>query len=268
MDAISPIAWQPVTPRGVAAFAQGTLRRLLLVQFIVAFVVALAVVWFLSDAYFPVVNKVIVQLPAAGQVRGGVLIWPGDSPILLAENRFLAVSVDLQESAQIRSVAHIQLELGRTQLLARSLFGYLPLKYPPGWRIAANREELQPLWGAWQPAILFAAGLVVMLGLFVIWFGLATLFAGPVWLLGFYLNRELNLRGSWRLCGAALMPGALLMVLALSLYDFGAMDLVQLAFVFGVHLVLGWVYLALGPLFLPRVSEVVPKPKNPFASGK
>jgi len=268
MDATSATAWQPFTPRGVAAFAQATLRRLLLVQLIVALLVALAVVWFLSDAYFPVLSKVIVQLPADSEVRGGALNWSGDTPTLLAENRFLAVSVDLKESAQIRSVAHVQLDLGRTHLFARSLFGYLPVDYPTGWRIAVNREELQPLWGAWRPAILAGAFIAVVAGLFVTWFGLATLFAGPVWLFSFYLNRELSLRGSWRLCGAALMPGALLLLLALSFYDLGAMDLVQLAFVFVAHLVLGWIYLGVSPLFLSRVSEAKPLAKNPFASRK
>ncbi len=268
MDATPPTAWQPLTPRGVAAFAHGTLRRLLLVQLLVALLVALAVVWFLSGGYFPVVSKAIAQLPATGEVSRGRLAWAGDTPVLLAENRLLAVSVDLEESAKIRSAAHVQVELGRTHLFVRSLFGYLAVDYPTGWRIAANREELQPLWGAWRPAILAGAFFGVVLGLFATWFGLATLWAGPVWLFSFYLNRELNLRGSWRLCGAALMPGALLMVGALSFYDLGVMDLVQLSFVFGVHLVLGWVYLAVSPLFLPRVSVVVPGPKNPFAAKK
>jgi hypothetical protein len=268
MDTTPPTAWQPLTPRGVAAFAQGSLRRLLLVQLIVALLVALAVVWFLSDGYFPVVSKAIGQLPATGEVSGGRLTWGGDTPVLLAENRLLAVSVDLEESAKIRSAAHVQLELGRTHLFVRSLFGYLAVNYPTGWRIAVNREELQPLWGAWHPAILAGALIGVVLGLFATWFGLATLWAGPVWLFSFYLNREINLRGSWRLCGAALMPGALLMVGALSFYDLGVMDLVQLTFVFGVHLVMGWVYLVLSPLFLQRVSAVVPGVKNPFAAKK
>ena len=36
MDASPPTAWEPLTPLGVAAFAQAPLRRLLLVQFLVA----------------------------------------------------------------------------------------------------------------------------------------------------------------------------------------------------------------------------------------
>lgn len=268
MGDTSQTAWQPFTPRGVAAFAHAPLRRLLLVQLIVALLVAVAVAWFLYDGYFPSLNKAIGQLPATGEVRGGVLDWRGDSLVLLAENRFLALSVDLTQSAKIRSVAHVQIELGRTNIFGHSLFGYVAAPYPRGWIIAANREELQPLWGAWRPAVLAAAMILVVLGLFATWFLLATLFAGPVWLLGFFLNRDLNLRGSWRLGGAALLPGALLMVVAISFYDLGVMDLVQLAFVFVVHLVLGWVYLVVSPFLVPRLAVVGRTPKNPFASVK
>lgn len=268
MDATPQTAWQPFTPRGVAAFAHGPLRRLLLVQLIVALLVALAFVWFLADAYFPVISRVIVELPATGEISGRTLVWSGDSPTLLAENRFLAVSVDLDGAAQIRSVAHVQCELGRSRFLVRSLFGYLALDYPEGWRIAVNREELQPKWGAWRPTILVGALVLVVLGLFGTWFGLATLFTVPVWWWGFYLNRDLNLRASWRLSGAALLPGAVLLLGALSFYDLGLMDLVQLAFVFIVHLVLGWIYLGVSPLFVPRVSDAPPVSKNPFASRR
>lgn len=266
MDATPTAAWQPLTPRGVAAFAHAPLRRLLLVQFIVASLVALAVAWFFHDGYFPVINQAIAQAPVAGEVRAGALDWRGESPVLLAENRFLAVSVDLPQTGRLRSVAHVQVELGRTNWFVHSLLGYVQMNYPKGWLIAANREELQPLWGAWRPAILAAVIGLVLLGLFATWFLLATLFAGPIWLFGFFLNRDLSLRGSWRLSGAALMPGALLMVGAISFYDLGVMDPVQLGFVFVAHLVLGWIYLLVSPCWVPRLGSAAPK--NPFGSGK
>ena len=40
------VAWEPFTPRGVAAFAGAGLGRLWLVQFVVAMLAAAAVVWF------------------------------------------------------------------------------------------------------------------------------------------------------------------------------------------------------------------------------
>lgn len=265
MEVNPQAVWQPLTPRGVAAFAHGTLRRLLLVQLVVATLVAVAFTWCLADTWFPVINRVIPQLPADAEIRQSNLRWPGDTPVLLAENRFIAISVDVEESAQIRSVAHVQIELSRTRLSVRSLFGYLIFDYPPSWRIALNREELQPRWEAWRPAILVGAFIGVVVGLFGSWFGLASLYTVPVWWWGFYLNRDLNLRASWRLSAAALLPGALLMLVAGSFYDLGIMDLVQLTFVFGVHFVMGWVFSAISPFWVGRASDAPLPTKNPFA---
>jgi len=268
VEANQRTAWQPLTPRGVAAFAHAPLRRLLLVQLLVALLVALAVAWFLHDCYFPVISAAIAHLPATGEVRSGQLNWPGESPVLLAENRFLAVSVDLAQSGQLRSVAQVQFEFGRTDCFARSLFGYAEIKYPSGWIIAANRGDLEPRWGAWQPALLAGAMVMVIGGLFAAWIFLATLFAGPVWLLGYFLNRDLSLRGSWRLCGAALLPGALMLVAAISCYDVGVMDLVQLTFVYGAHLLLGWIFIFVSPFFVPRIVGDQNAPPNPFNPPK
>lgn len=267
MSATSSTAWQPLTPRGVAAFAHAPLRRLLLVQFLVAIVVAAGVALLCYDRFMPVIAVAIEKLPAEGQVRWQQLDWRTNSPVMLAENRFLALSVDLEHSGQLRSVAHVQIEFGRSNAVAHSLLGYVAAPYPAGWVIPANHESLQPLWGAWLPALL--AGVIggVVLWLFMSWFVLASLYAVPIWLVGFFLNRQLNLRGSWRLGGAALLPGALLMLAGISCYDLGVLDLVGMAFVFVAHLVLGWGYAALGIAVLSKLSAETPKRKNPFAAS-
>jgi len=45
-------------------------------------------------------------------------------------------------------------------------------------------------------------------------------------------------------------------------YDLGGFDLVQLCFAFGMHLVIGWIYLFVSPLFLNRALPAAKK--NPF----
>ena len=87
-------AWQPLTPRGVAAFAEAPWRRLLLVQFVFAILAAAAVVWFLSVAWFPAVTAAIRRLPDRGEIRAGSLNWNADSPQSLAENHFLALMLE------------------------------------------------------------------------------------------------------------------------------------------------------------------------------
>jgi len=259
-----PPAWEPLTPRGVAAFARAKASRLSLVQFLVTLIVAAAVVWLLYDGCFPAVREAISQMPAEGEIRSGKLIWRGESPRLLAEGRFLAFIVDVDHAGDIRSPAHLQLEFGQDDFLARSLFGYATRRYPHSGILPFNRTELLPKWDAWQPALLALAAVGVVVSLLLCWFVLATVYAGPAWLVGFFANRDLKLCASWKLAGAALMPGALLLAGAVLLYDFGVLDLVQMAFVFGGHLVLGWIYVVVSPLFLPRHFTTVVGGKNPF----
>jgi hypothetical protein len=268
MDASPPTAWEPLTPLGVAAFARAPLRRLLLVQLIVAALVGGTVVWLLRDAYFPTISAAIAQLPAAGEIRSGKMDWRGASPQLLAEGQFLALSVDPEHTGEIRSPAHVQIEFGKTNLLIHSLLGYAEVDYPRGWIIAVNRTELSPLWGAWRPWLQVATVFGVVVYLLVNWWVLATIYSVPVWLIGFFANRELGWRASWRLAGAALLPGAFVMILGLSFYDLGAFDLVRLSFVFFAHLVVGWIYLGVSFFFIPRMGNLTKPKANPFDSAK
>ncbi|MEI9863575.1 MAG: hypothetical protein WDN00_03270 [Limisphaerales bacterium] len=263
----STFAWEPFTPRGVAAFAHASLGRLLLVQIIVTLIGAMSVVWFLNDSIFPVIKAAVQNLPAAGEIRSAKLDWQGVSPALLAEGRFLALDVDLDHSGKINSTSDVQIEFGRDEVWSFALLGYTELPYPAGQVIAFNRKELEPLWGAWASTLLFGTAVATAIGLLASWWLLATLYFLPVWLLGFFVNRDLNFRRSWKLSGAALLPGGLLMAVGIVLYDLGAVDLVQFGFIFGAHFILGWIYLFVSLLFLPAIPEAMAT-GNPFAGKK
>jgi hypothetical protein len=260
------MAWEPLTPRGVAAFAPARLSRLLLVQFVIASLAAAAVVWFLSDGCFPTVRAAIWNLPATGAIRSGRLDWSGNPPQVLAEGRFLAFIVDPNHSGRIHSSADMQIEFGRETIRVFSLLGYVEFNYPRGVEspVPFNRTDLEPLWGAWEPEWLGIMVLAVVAGLMLLWAVLATVYFLPAWLIGYFANRDLNFRGSWKLAGAALMPGALLLTAAIVLFALAALDWVQFCFLFGAHVALGWVYLFLSQLFLPRIDSR-PSPSNPFS---
>ena len=257
-------AWEPVTPRGVAAFARASFERLFVVQSIFALLATAAVVWVLANGFFPTAAAAVNQLPDNGDITAGRLNWPGDSPELLAEGHFLAFSVDLTHSGQLRSPAQFQFEFGENSLCIFSLFGVAEMDYPSDQSFYFNRPGVQPAWGAWAPEILGLAALGTFFGLLLAWTLLATVYFLPVWLVSFFANRDLNFRQSWKLSGAALMPGALIMSLSIVLYGAGAFDLVQLCFATGMHLLIGWIYLVVSPLYLNRA---VPGEKgNPFSS--
>ena len=118
-------AWQPLTMRGVAAFAHASLGRLLLVQLIVALLAAGSVVWFLHQVWFPTVGEAIRQLPPQGELRSGRLDWRGATPSRLAEGRFLAFVVDLDHTGTARGPAHVQVEFGRADCKVLCLLGSL-----------------------------------------------------------------------------------------------------------------------------------------------
>jgi hypothetical protein len=106
--------------------------------------------------------------------------------------------------------------------------------------------------GKRSPNLLGLVALGMFFGLMLTWTILATLYFLPVWLVAFYTDRDLNFRASWKLAGAALMPGALLLTLGIVMYGFGVFDLVQLSFAFTMHFIISWIYLLISPLFLNR----------------
>lgn len=259
-------AWEPITPRGVAAFARASLERLLVVQSVVALLGAAAVVWMLSHGVFPTIDAAISNLPAAGEIHSGKLDWRDDSPMMLAEGRILAFSVDLEHGGALRSPADFQFEFGLDSVRIFSLFGETEINYPPSYVIAANQTDARPAWGAWAPDVLGLAAIGTFFGLLLVWALLATIYCLPVWLVCLFSNRDLGFPASWKLAGAALMPGALLLSLSLVLYGSGRFNIVQLCFAFGMHLVIGWIYLFVSPLFLNRALPS--EKKNPFIPAR
>jgi hypothetical protein len=95
---------------------------------------------------------------------------------------------------------------------------------------------------------------------------LATLYCPVTWLISYFRDRDASLAGSWKLSGAALMPGALLLTLGIFLYGADALDLIRLAVIAALHVVAGWIYLAVSPMGLLRLSETLPASRNPFTA--
>jgi hypothetical protein len=259
-------AWEPVTPHGVASFARASFERLFVVQSIFALLATASVVWLLADGFFPTVDAAIKQLPATGEINQGKLNWPDAPSKTLAEGHFLAFTVDLKHSGQFRSPAQFQFEFGEASVVIYSFLGSMEIPYPPGQSFYFNRPDVQPVWGAWAPELLGLVALLTFFGLLLAWSLLATIYFLPVWLISFFANRDLNFREAWKLAGAALMPGALLLTLAILLYGFGAFDLVQFCFAFAMHYLIGWIYLLVSPPFLQRAIPA--DKKNPFADKK
>ena len=267
---LANFAAEPITPRGMAAFAYGTFTRLWVTQLVVGLLAGISVVWFFDDGCVPAIGKALGNLTGSGAIVSGELVWHGDSPKVLAEERFLALDVDLNHSRQVHCTSDVQVEFGRDSIRVFILPGCVDFDYPynpPGQTIPVSREDLEPLWGAWLPEIqaLVLAG--TWFGLVLWWNVAATVYCLPVWILGLVTFRSMGITHSWRLAGASQLPGGLLLALAFFLYDFGVLDMVQFGFVLAAQFLLGWLYLFISLFFLPsRGSKATAK--NPFVAAK
>ena len=285
-----PVAWEPLTPKGVAAFALSGVGSLWLVQFIVAVLASILVAVVLSSTWFPVIREAIHEVPGDGNLKGGRFTWNTNTPVQLAQNTFLGIAIDTNHTGRLGRDSHLQVEFGEEDVRLYSMFGYVATTYPVEWNIPVNQFELESWWGAWQPMILVSTIILSIVGLMASWSFLATIYCIPVWLISFFQNRDLTFLQSWRLAGASLMPGALFMTFSILAYGWKWIDLIQLGGMTGMHFIIGWIYVVVSPLFCPKgqggakrkgdanpfipetavpahQTAVKPKKGNPFSPG-
>ena len=254
-------AWQPFTPRGVTAFAQAGLARVLFLQTLVAILAAMVVVWLLNTCYAPSIAEAIAHLPDKTAFQEGKIAHIPSG--VLTEKKFLSIVVDLEETGQSGQTADVQIELRRSYFQICSLLGCGLFNYP-GNDFVIGRSTSEPWWGARKPVILALCGALAFTGVWLVWILLGLVYA-PVAIIVAYINdRELSWRGGWRLASAAQMTGALLMSLVILLYGLQVFDLIQFIFFFGLHFFVAWVYVFAAPFFLPPVTEVPAADPNPF----
>jgi hypothetical protein len=258
-------AWQPFTPRGVAAFADATPLRLLLVQLLVAALVIISLLWSLRIAWIPVITDGIRHLPETGVIRRGELTFEAESPQRLAENARLGLVVDVAETGEAGKIAEVEATFQKSRVVVRGPLGQWSRPYDSRYVISFNRVELIPWWDAWRWTILAGITIATLIWLFVSWWALALLYLPLTKIIAFFADRGLTWGGGWRMNLAALIPGACLMAGAFLLYAFGAIDFFQFGLLYLLHVVAGWIFVFTSPFFLPKL-EAVPETKNPFGS--
>ena len=254
-------AWQPFTPKGVAAFARSPVARLMTLETVVALTAAAVMIWFCHVNYFPTIREAIQELPDTAILKNGQLT--NVSSGVLIEKKFLSIAIDLEETGQHGKTADLQMQLRPNYFQICSLLGCVPFDYPKE-TILLGRSSVEPWWGARQPVIFGIIGVASFAGLFLSWFVLSLLYTPIVKLIAYFADRELSWSGSWKLSCAAQMFAALLMTFAIVLYGLQAFDLIRFLFFFSAHFVVAWIYVGAAPFFLPRVSEKIPVAKNPF----
>ena len=253
---------------GVARFAVASRWRLLGVELFFAFLVAATAVWFVQQAWVPVIEKAIQQMPLTGEIRGGRLAWPSEA-VLLQEGPFMRIDVRPGGFTDIGVVesSDLVLAFGPSDLRVGSSLGLglLTLPYPTGWILSFSKTELVPWWGARSHMVLAGFGLLVIWVLLCAWSVLGRLYMVPVKI--FSVN-QVSWAGAKKIAIAAQMPSVLVMTVGIGLYGMKQINLVALLVVWGVHLVLPWVYLIFSPILAPKPPKPKAKAKKTKAKCK
>ena len=257
-------AWQPITFRGVAAFAHATYPRLFWVQVVFAVLCAVTIVWALAHSWAPVIRSAVRDLPNDPVERVEQLVYPASAPTVLAESRHLAVLLRPEGTA---SPADVRIEFQPTVTRVCSLFGCLLRPYPKGKAMHLTRQESIPWWDAWEPILLGIVAVVSALFFLTIWTVLPTLVFLGIRLYAYFADRQLNLGGAWRLSAAAFLPGTLALIAAVVLYALGIADLIRFLIAIPGHLLIALIYLWAAPLRVERIPTVPPPALNPFTEA-
>jgi hypothetical protein len=250
--------WLPLTAGRVAAFASAGTPRLLLVATLAALLVGAVSARFLAVSWWPVLDRAISQLPVAGSIRAGRLVWPANSVETLADNGLLAVVVNPTGQPRSGPGADVQIEFAADALNVASLLGYVAVPYPAGLNLPLNRTELEPRWGAWQPHLLVATGALIALGLLACWCLLAVPLAVIIAPYARLLGRPTAWAGCWRLGVAAFVPGALVLAAAVALYTSRQIGLPEVLLAVGVQVFLSLLLLLFAPFWLPAREPASP----------
>ncbi|HEY3856402.1 MAG TPA: hypothetical protein VGO67_18615 [Verrucomicrobiae bacterium] len=259
-----PAAWQPLTFGGVAAFASARPGRLLLLGFVTTGLFAAAFVWFLARDYRPIIVQAIQKMPESARLENGKIT--GVTNVMTSESKLLGIVVTPATSSEIGQGADLQIQARQTDFCVNSIFRPdwgMVFDYDKAWSASLGRSALEPWWGAWNPVLLTIAGLSALVGVFVLWIVMSTLYTAPARFAAWFMDRDLSWTGAWRLCFAAMAPGTLLMTLAILLYGLQAIDLLKLSLLWAAHLLTGWLYIAGAIWSTPRLFAP-PLKTNPF----
>lgn len=251
-------AWQPLTFGGVARYGHDWVGRIFFACLVVSILTGSTVIWAVTRTWFPVIEEAITRLPIGAVIRGGRLTAP--QPVQLAENLFLALRLDPVGEGAPPSLADVQIVFAPYEIRFRSLFGAAALPYRPEWTVQLSQADFGPKWDAWRPAMLANLFFGTVVALFLSWIALGILYSIPVWILALLLKRSISLWGSWKLSVAGLLPGAILMTVAIGVYALGQVRATELIIAWIVHFIVGWIFIIGATVRLPRRQKTKPNP--------
>lgn len=251
----------PTTFGGIAAVAAGPPWRLLAWQVFIALTAGALIVWALDITWGTILQRAVLALPEAAEIRDGRLIWPSTESTILEEDPFLVLVVDPRGKHDSGLASDLSVFVESDRVMFRSILGWAGWLYSPDLQVPLGRVAMASLFATWRIPALIGLGLVISLGLWLSWCALATGYAPLIWGAARVFSRPVSLLHAWRLAAACLLPPALLMTAVVVLYATRSLGVLGLLLAVPIHLALAWVFL-LGAL--TRLRPPQPTPENPF----
>ena len=258
----------PLTFSGIVAFSARSTSWLLLSWVCIAAFAATSTVGFLHSRWIPIIEKTAESLPSTSMLEGGRIDpLPTESPIQ-NQNGFLSVVVSGLTQSHGNLTSDFQITIEPTEIRFSSLFGSVARAYPADATVDLAPAFLKPWWKSRKPLVTVGAFASLMTSLLATWTLLATIYFLPILFLTYCTHRRIGLGKTWRLAGSILIPGALIMTLAIILYGFQLLSILGLMAATALHLIVAWIY-AIGSIrAIPRRSPSfpsVPVKGNPFS---
>ncbi|MEI6340318.1 MAG: hypothetical protein WCR07_00045 [Verrucomicrobiota bacterium] len=251
-------AWQPFTGGGIAAFARASTARTLVVQVLAACTVGAVVVWSVSTAWFPVIERGIHNLPTEAFIRRGTLTWPDARARRLAENpslEWIVRPTALPIPDSLGQSSDLRVELRRGVLRVQGPLGHMEQPYPTAWDVPLGRIPAIAAWQSWKPYLSLLLGILVAMALLPCWWLLASAYCIPAWLLAHVVGKRPSLGDAWRVSSAALLMGAVVGAAGIAAYAHGIVRIPGLVASQAIHVPVPWIWLFWGILRLETGSQ-------------
>lgn len=267
----SEIAFLPFTFGGIAHFGYARKAFLFTVELVIALLCSLSILWFVCDAYFPIVGQAIDSLPEEEvSITNNRLVWDERDGVL-AQSSKLAISINAYGGPKKLTDSDLTLELAMRSFKLHCINGYyteLPYQID---RFPLNRQRVTSWWKAWMGPLIFWIIFISFCSLVFVWQILSFLYMFGVKIIAWAARRQVEWTGAYMLSGASLMPGALLMTAGIFCYSIGCISLDGLGIVAAAHIGLAWIFLLISSLLLPKAPKPVPvfkqsQPRDAFES--
>jgi hypothetical protein len=231
----------PCTSRSIADWASHRKTAVLVYVLGMGCLVATVMGWFVWTCCLPVCEEAIVSFPPGSRIEKKRLMLPSRTGQALTDNLFLSFEWIADPDEESASTSDFRVVLRSDELRLGSLLGYVSIPYPFGYIIDLDPDKLQPWWLTRSYFFYLGAWVLLWGGMLGCWWTLAIAYTIPAFLLSYLMGKQSGVRVCFRMNLLSLMPPAVFMTVAVTLYAFRQLSLLELLVACAVHIPMAWI---------------------------